>query len=198
MSNMKKIIIFIIIVVVALIVIPFNSVPKEYEDDIIDNVRYHIASANYMIDEINELSKLSNSEFGGLVTSFLELASLSGESYYEILNDKVANLEEVLEDIYLSNDTITLGESLVIISKGKDKHQAEIADKILEYYNRTTPILSDYDLVSNSGNQETWQFSEIVTSLEFLLTIISDEDNEGWQILPVQDVLEQYIINNTK
>lgn len=169
--------------VVALALALFSSCqsPELYEEEIIDVVKFNIAMMDSYCEAYTEMSEDPS----------YSLAALLGYDATDELLEFYSDFEDYANELFL--DGRTYYQSLEAISGVTGDDIEEIAVDILSKYNRLTVRLSDYTLVSESGNQKTWSFKELSKNIDFYFTIESGEEEDFWTCEPVEQSAEKYI-----
>lgn len=164
--------------------------PSQFEEEIIDAVKYNIAWADYYSEAISEVSSLMI-----LQPELYSAAITLGFDPMEEVDDHMTDFDQTATDLFLDDNTFK--EALVIISNTPHPDYPEMAEEILAGYNSLTVRLSDYKLISESGDQKTWSFKDIRTELEFHFTLESGAEQDFWYCEPAEQSLTQYILKGT-
>lgn len=150
--------------------------PGLYEEEIVDNVKFRIAFADYWV----EMMENPRSAIGVL----LDLGALE---------EDIDRLEAVLLERYVSSELTYKQVLLQLAGDGKSKYRKE-ARGILKHYNELNISLSDYVESSTRSNYKSWKFSELHSGIEFLFELEElESDSPVWYCTPVEKSYADYV-----
>ncbi len=153
--------------------------PKDYEEDIQDAVKYHIAMADYIIE-------LAQNPFLG---EFLGVFA-SGA-----IEEQIDKMETAINDLYTKEDW-TYEQVLTHIAKDNHSDYQDDAKKILKHYKGVNISLSDYVKSSTREDYKSWKFKELHSGVEFLFELKDvDSENTIWVCSPIEKSYEEYVSN---
>ncbi len=151
-----------------------SSTPNIYQEEIEDVVTCNVAALDYMLDLMSGPD------------ANVHLAAFENESH--ILLETLAAIEEE----WIDDEKATYHDILVDWSTDNDEY-AETCANILEYYNSTNIVLSDYHALRASSDSKKWSFTEKETDIEF---IFEHHDNDTWECYPLDASVDEYMLNN--
>lgn len=155
--------------------------PSAYEDEIRDAVAFHLAEADYIIEQAGNL----------IVGAFL-----GGSLFNNVISERFDEMEAEFNDLYVNTD-MYYSDVLEAVSQDKNSKFRKDAKKILRHYNHLNIVLSDYEQMSRRNRQKSWTFYELHTGVEFIFTLEKDEsDQTTYYISPVESSLQEYIQNS--
>lgn len=155
--------------------------PEDYEKEIQDAVKFHIAGADYVIE-------LAQNPL------FLVGAVFSSSSLEEWFDEMEAEFDE----LYI-NDDLTYLQVLERVSKNDQSRFQKDAKEILKHYKRLRISLSDYTKSSIRDDYESWKFKEQHSNIEFLFEFeYLDTGNFIWSCSPIEKSYEEYISDHVE
>lgn len=164
--------------------------PQMYEDEINDAVRFHIAEADYLAEEINEILE-THMFLGALIDSPLLL--FGGTALYaNQFEDAIEKLENEILSLYIDSD-LTYKQVLEKMSEDEYSDYQDDAKAILKHYNSLNISLSDYEKISNRYDYECWKFKELHTDIEFIFEIRMEDESYTWSCSPLDNSMEEYM-----
>ncbi len=187
----KSIVSRVLLIILSFFVITSCQSPELYEEEITDVVKFNIAEINYFVEKINELAEQLSNPF---VTEFMAGAYALGHDPIDELEEEALLFEEAANTLFIGG--MTYHQALEALAKEAKTENKEIAVAVLDNYNSTSVVLSDFVLVSDGSNQKTWSFKEIRTGIEFLFTIEFGADEDVWMCEVVERSTEAYFLEN--
>ncbi|WP_099292558.1 hypothetical protein [Butyricimonas sp. Marseille-P3923] len=155
--------------------------PEDYEKEIQDAVKFHIAGADYIIE-------LAQNPL------FLVGAVFSSNS----LEEWFGELETEFNELYINGD-LTYQQVLERVSKNDRSRFQKNAEEILKHYKALRISLSDYTKSSTRDDYECWKFREQHSNIEFLFEFeYLDTGNFIWSCSPIEKSYEKYISDHVE
>ncbi len=156
--------------------------PQDYEEEIKDAVKYHIAVADYII----ELCQNPMFALGAALAS-------------EQLDANIDQMTTEFNSIYESEAEMTYKQVLERVAKNSQSDFQEEAKGILKHYKKVNISLSDYVKSSTRSDYKSWKFKEHHSGVDFLFEINGlDTENPIWVCAPIEESYLKYLENGVK
>ena len=170
---MKKITKCFLIAAIAILICSCNdfsaylaSHPKNYQNEIEDYVRFTVSETNFIVD------------------NFIDIVLSS--SSFEAFNDEIHKIA------HNDNSKKSYEKALSRVANNANNQYNDIAKQLLNEYQKTMVILSDYRKVPTSSQTMVWEFTEINTGILFQFSI----DEQSYGIKVDDDSIERYLEKN--
>lgn len=164
-----------------------NIHPTDYEKDVEDNVKLYVAEAYFIYDRIvinNNISQIFGEAYDAL--------SLLGLRGIDIDMDNFDDFNDRLTELWMSEENMTYKEALENATEWTETdYDSHYATQILEYYNGTSIVLSDYQLIKDTETKRIWKFKELNSDILFTFTF--DIESNTYMIEPIEDSFYNFI-----
>lgn len=162
-----------------------ESNPKTYQNEIEDCVRFEVAGVNCIINEVNSYSHLSSLEKAFIV-------ELGGLNVIEKRFSDLGGLDDEINNMVHNNTSLSYEKALSLVANNTNNQYSDLAKKMLDEYEKTRIVLSDYRKISTSSQTMVWEFTEINTGILFRFSL----DEKGYAIDGDSDSVERYFERN--
>lgn len=163
--------------------------PKLYQTEIEDYVTFEVSLMDVMIKEYHDLNEYSNS------VTFLYGFDSGSEYIWEAYYKNMDIFESAMLDLWLKkkNDNSEVGfkELLTMVSETPNHKYTKVAMDVLESYNTTNIILSEYKEIPTSSDGRMWHFKELNTGIVFTVKI---DPMLNWEIDVDEDSIERFFL----
>lgn len=209
---MKKLLLIGLVVCVALTACQSSSVsPKDFQRDVEDILRYRIALMNVMIQDYSEMANQNMIEEAlsdmTIALTGKSVQEMKMEAYNDSIRgftteiDEVGNAIVASEDYYLENmfkeeDRIGYREVLRFLSNDSSNKYSALASRVLDEFNKTLVLLSEYTEVETSSNYRLWNVSELNTDIK--CQVVYNLESKEWDCRPDATSVERYMTKHVK
>ena len=133
-----------------------NSRPENFQEEIEDYVKFTVSEINYTLDNI--------------------LVVYLSSSRFDAFEDEIRKMA------HIDNSKNSYEKALSRVANNTNNQYNDIARDLLNEYQNTRVVLSDYRKVPTSSQTMVWEFKEITTGILFYFSI-----NEKEYIIEVND-----------
>lgn len=159
-----------LVVMSAIIFASCSSMPKLYDEEIRDVVKFNIASFDWMIDMASDPEDA------------MVIALIGEEFFTEIL--------DIPQQMWLKEADAKYKD--ILFSLSKDHEYSEFYEDILNNYNNLSISLSEYKEIESTKDYEAWSFKEMITGIEFIFEYTTADDEDNWSCEATGDSIERY------
>ena len=167
MAKSKKVLVLLMLVASLFVVscdlgIRRAESPKDYQTEIEDCVKFEISVCNVMIKqyaglfEDNMFVAMTANDFGGLY-------SYAWDEYCK----RIDEFEKTMDELWYAEEIQEGYSSVLQKVAGVSGEFQYLAEKVLEEYNTTSVIISEYTQLATSSDIIVWRFQELNTGIFF-------------------------------
>lgn len=143
-----------------------NSRPENFQEEIEDYVKFTVSEINYTIDNV-------------FVVYF-------SSSRFDAFDDEIRRIT------YIDNSKNSYEKALYRMANNTNNQFNDIAKSLLNEYQNTRVVLSDYRKIPTSSQTMVWEFTEINTGILFQFSI----DEKTYAIKVDDDSAQRYLEKN--
>lgn len=166
---------------------------------------------NVMIQDYNEMANQNMIEEAlsdmTIALTGKSVQEMKMESYNDSIRgftteiDEVGNAIVASEDYYLENmfkeeDRIGYREVLRFLSNDSSNKYSALASRVLDEFNKTLVLLSEYTEVETSSNYRLWNVSELNTDIK--CQVVYNLESKEWDCRPDATSVERYMTKHVK